>query len=305
MKKSIQNPSFQNLFNQFNSYVKVKNYKQGKGTMYQNIVTEFLIWLEQSGVNNIKNVTAKESISYYEYLITRPNCRRDSTLADSTIKSHLFVLGLFMLNLLESKTIDNGYYIPSHSGKNQKPRNILTVEEIKIVYNNCQNELERALLSVAYGCGLRRAEIEALNTKDVQLSIGMIIVRSGKGSKRREIPMSDSVIGYLKKYLIEERQQKLEGKSQLEEAFFINNQGKRMKGEHLNTTLKKMIEQTGRFELIQRDTTLHCLRHSIAYHLAQNNAGIEFIKRFLGHSEINTTYLYAIKNKKTKPVVTF
>lgn len=305
MKKTIQTPSFQNLFNQFDSYVKVKNYKQGKGKMYQNIVTEFLIWLEQSGITNVKNVTTKESISYYEYLITRPNRKSDSILADSTIKSHLFVLGLFMLNLLENKAIDNGYYIPSHSGKNQKTRNILTIDEIKIVYNHCQNELERALLSVAYGCGLRRAEIEALNTKDVQLSIGMIIVRSGKGSKRREVPMSDSVIGYLKKYLIEERHQKLVGKNTLEEAFFINNQGKRMKGEHLNTTFKKMIEQTARFELIQRDITLHCLRHSIAYHLAQNNAGIEFIKRFLGHSEINTTYLYAIKNKKTKPVVTF
>lgn len=305
MKKSIQTASFQNLINQFDSYVKVKNYKQGKGTMYQNIVTEFLIWLEDSGTTNIKNVTAKESNTYYEYLTTRANHRKNSILADSTVKLHLFVLGLFMLNLLESKEIDSGYYIPSHNGRNQKPRNVLTVDEIKIVYHHCQNEQEKALLSVAYGCGLRRAEIEALNTKDVQLSIGMIIVRDGKGNKRREIPMSETVIGYLKKYLIEERSQKLEGKNQLEDSFFINNKGKRMKGEHLSNTLKKMIEQTNKFELIQKDITLHCLRHSIAYHLALNNAGIDFIKRFLGHSEINTTYLYAIKNKKRKPVVIF
>jgi site-specific recombinase XerD len=53
------------------------------------------------------------------------------------------------------------------------------------------------------------------------------------------------------------------------------------------------------------DITLHCLRHSIANHLAENNAGIDFIKRFLGHADINTAYIYAIKNKKRKPVVTF
>ncbi len=109
--------------------------------------------------------------------------------------------------------------------------------------------------------------------------------------------MSDSVIGYLKKYVREERSQKLIGKSQLEEAFFINSKGKRSTGENLNDTLKKMIEQTQKFELIQKDITLHCLRHSNACHLAENNAGIDFIRSFLGHSDINTTYIYAIKTR--------
>ena len=117
--------------------------------------------------------------------------------------------------------------------------------------------------------------------------------------------MSDSVMAYLKNYLQNERYQNQEGKNQMGEAFFINTKGKRMTGGHLNDTLKKMMEQTNKFELIQKDITLHCLRHSIAYHLAENNAGIDFIRRFLGHSEINTTYIYAIKNKKRKPVTTF
>ena len=78
-----------------------------------------------------------------------------------------------------------------------------------------------------------------------------------------------------------------------------------MSGEHLNDTLKNLIESTNNYELIQKEITLHCLRHSIAFHLAENNAGIDFIRRFLGHSQINTTYLYAIKNKKRKPTTTF
>lgn len=90
----------------------------------------------------------------------------------------------------------------------------------------------------------------------------------------------------------------------MEEAFFINSKGKRASGENLNEILKKMIEQIQKYELIQKDITLHCLRHSIAHHLAENNAGIDFIRNFLGHSDINTTYIYAIKNKKRK-LVTF
>jgi integrase/recombinase XerD len=305
MRKTIQTPEFQKLFQSFDRFVKVRNYKTGKSRMYQNTLMEFLIWLEESGIHKIKQVTTKESIKYFEYLITRPRLRGEGTLSQSSIKFHLFVQGLFVQNLMENKEIETGYYIPAYSGGIKKPRLILSVEEIKVVYQHTENEFERALLSIAYGCGLRRSEINALDLKDVQLATGMVIVRSGKGNKRREVPMSNSVMGYLRKYIREERNQRLIGKSQLEEAFFINSKGGRTTGENLNEILQKMIEQTGRYELIQKEITLHCLRHSIAHHLAENNAGIDFIRSFLGHSEINTTYIYAIQNKKRKPVVTF
>lgn len=305
MRKTIQTPAFQNLYNEFESFVKVRNYKQGKGKMYQSVVLEFLMWLEEKGITKIKEVSSEISIQYFEYLTTRPKQRGEGTLSEVTIKFHFFVIGLFVLNLLETNQIEKAFYIPSNGTGNENIRNVLSVEEVKLVYKHCQNELERALLSIGYGCGLRRSEIHSLDVKDVQLTSGMLIVRKGKNSKRREVPMSDTVVNYLRKYLVEERYQKLEGKNQLEEAFFINSIGKRMSGEHLNDTLKKMLEQTNNYELIQKDITLHSLRHSIAFHLAENNAGIDFIRRFLGHAEINTTYLYAIKNKKRKPVTNF
>jgi site-specific recombinase XerD len=305
MKTTIQTSGFQNLLNDFDSYVKVKNYKQGKGSMYQNAVAEFLIWLEESGVSKIKDVTSRESVNYLDYLTTRPKRRGSGTLGGESIKFHLFVMGLFMFNLLESKQIENGFYIPSYSDSSGKPRNTLTVDEIKMLYKNCESDLERALLSVAYGCGLRRSELVALNTRDIQLSKGMLIVRDGKGSKRREVPMSDMVAGHIKRYIAEERYEKLKGSNQSEDAFFIHDSGKRMNGEYLNDTLKKMTEKTSSYELIKKDITLHCLRHSIASHLMEKNAGIDFIRGFLGHSQINTTYIYAVKNKRRKPVTTF
>lgn len=305
MKNRIQNKDFQRLLGAFEGFIKVRNYKTGNSKMYQNTLIEFLVWLEKSGINNIKELTSKESIKYFEYLIVRPKLRGEGALSQKSIKFHLFVQGLFLTSLMENNEIESAYYIPSYEGGTEKSRNTLSVEEIKMVYKHAENELERALLSVAYGCGLRRSEISALDLKDVKLATGMVIVRSGKNSKRREIPMSDTVMGYLRKYIQEERSQRLSGKNQIEEAFFINSKGKRSTGENLSDILKKMIEQTKDFQLIQKDITLHCLRHSIAYHLAENNAGIDFIRGFLGHSNINTTYLYAIKNKKRKPTVTF
>jgi integrase/recombinase XerD len=305
MKKTIQTTEFQNLLNEFDSFVKVRNYKQGKGKMYQSAVFEFLLWLEEYGITKMKSVTSKESVNYVDYLTTRPKKNKTGTLGDSTIKFHIFVLRLFMFNLLESKQIEKGYYIPSYSGDDPIPRNSLTVDQIKMVYQFCENHSERALLSVGYGCGLRRAEIEALNVRDIDFHRRMLIVTDGKGGKRREVPMSNSVVEYLKKYLTEEYYQKRTGKKQNEDAFFTYTNGARMRGEYLGHKLKKMIDQTNNYELTQHKITLHSLRHSIANHLAENNAGIDFIRRFLGHLEINTTYIYAIKNKKRKPVVTF
>lgn len=301
MRKTLTNPSFISLLSSYTSFIKVSNYKTGKSNNYQSAVSDFLIWLEVSGITKIKQVTSKESVAYFEYLITRPKMRGEGTLADNTIKFQLFALGLFQMNLLDNHEIDNTFYIPYYSQFNQKDRNILSVEQVKTVYQHCENHQERALLSVAYGCGLRRSEIEALDIQDIQLLSGMLIVRSGKNSKRREVPMSNPVMEYLRQYLTQERYNFPTGDG----ALFVNVKAERISGDHLNTMLKKMIEQTGQYELIKSDITLHCLRHSIAFHLAENNAGIEFIRRFLGHAQINTTYLYAIKNKKRKPITTF
>lgn len=300
MNKKIQNEQFLRLLEAFDSFINVRNYRTGNTKMYQNVVIEFLGWLEQAGTTDIKQVTTKESIKYFEYLIARPKQRGNGTLSAKTVRFHLFVQGLFLLNLMENKEIENAYYIPGYEGDTGKSRNTVSVEEIKILYSYCENDFERALLSVAYGCGLRRSEINALDVRDVQFSRGMLIVRSGKNSKRREVPMSDAVIGYLRKYVQEERSQKLLGGNRMEDAFFINSKGLRSTGESLNEILKKMVMQTQRHELIEKEITLHCLRHSIAHHLAENNAGIDFIRGFLGHSEINTTYIYALKNKKRK-----
>ena len=306
MKKTIQTPDYESLLSDFDSFIRVRNYKLGKSNMHKTSVSEFLIWLEEHGVTKIKEVTSKEVIGFFEYLIERPNQRREGTLCEKTIKSHLYALNLFMQNLLENKIIDNAFYIPSYGGTGtSKTRNTLSVEEIKLVYAHCENDLESALLSVAYGCGLRRTELVQLNLRDIQLSAGELIVREGKGSKRRVVPMSDSVVESIKKYVHSERHERLMKSNHIEDAFFINPKGKRMTGEYLNDTLKKMIEQTGSYELVQKEITLHCLRHSIANHLAENNAGIDFIRRFLGHAEINTAYIYAIKNKRRKIITSF
>ena len=67
-------------------------------------------------------------------------------------------------------------------------REILTLEEINQLYDACSNVWERAILSLAYGCGLRVGEVENLKIEDIRLREKIVIVTSGKGNKRRASP---------------------------------------------------------------------------------------------------------------------
>lgn len=297
MKKEIQTPAYQIFYKQQEEFISAKGFKAGRTKVFQTPVKDFLTWLEDKGITVIKEVTTADMKAYYEYLIERPNKRRAGTLADSTIKLHLLALSLFIENLLMHEELQRAFLVPKHGSQTHKARGYLTVDEVKILYQNTENPLERAILSAAYGCGLRRSEIEQLNTSDMILSSGMVIVRSGKGDKRREVPMSDAVLEDIKKYITEYRYQHLTGRHS-ESAFFINRKGSRMSGDTLNDILKKIIERTGSQSIIDKEISLHSLRHSIAHHLMENKASLDFIRGFLGHTYINTSYIYAIRNKK-------
>ena len=65
---------------------------------------------------------------------------------------------------------------------------------------------------------------------------------------------------------------------------------------------KKIIARTNNLQLIEKNICLHSLRHSIATHLIDNGATLEFVKDFLGHSEINTSHIYA-RRRKIKEII--
>ena len=276
---------------EFNKLMEVKGYKTGNGKMYPQVVREFLNHHSKKGKHSL-NFSQQEMVEYHQYLSTRKNKRRPGTLSDQTINHHLFGIGLLFEYLLDNKRVDALPVIPKFLRSQKTEMDILTIDQIKELYE-VANPLERAILSIAYGAGLRRSEIEQLNIEHVRLRDGFVIVEKGKNSKRREVPLSNKVVKDLKSYLHEYRHHS----SMERKSFFINEIGTRMRGDTLNRRLKQLINRSS----IQQEVTLHTLRRSIATHLVENGAGIYFVKDFLGHSQIDTSHLYAIKrNRKAK-----
>ncbi len=300
----LHNPVFEALYKDFESLIRTKGYSRGQNTMYPSCVREFLFFIENKGITTIQQVEATEIIAYHEYISTRPNQRREGGLSDSMIKSHLFSLRLFFDYLLDNGELDSSpARLPKFTVKRHKERNILTVEEIKQLYAACENQRDKAMISVAYGCGLRRSEIQKLDTGDIHLHKGILIIRDSKNHKNRTIPASDNVLKNLKDYIIYERPKYLQHSKQYEPAFFVNERGEHWSGARMNDRLHELIERTQNPEIQRKEITLHCLRHSIATHLIDNGATIEFVQQFLGHSHIDTAHIYAKKRKQRMAIL--
>ncbi len=175
----------------------------------------------------------------------------------------------------------------------QNVREPLSKEEIQQLFTTATSLKETALLHVFYSCGLRRSEGEALNINDIHFKQQLLYVREGKGAKRRVVPVTERVSKELEDYYLQERcnHQPLKGsfKAVDMEAFLLNAKGNRMKGDQCNKLLKQLTEKAA----LQKEITLHHLRHSIATHLLQSGMSMEYVRDFLGHSFLETTQIYA------------
>lgn len=168
---------------------------------------------------------------------------------------------------------------------------ILSQKEIKELYYATDQTVlgmrDKAMLSVYYGCGLRRNEAVNLNVEDILLERNKLIVRKGKGYKERIVPITGKIKEDLENYINYARIDLIE-RNPSEKAFFVGLRGNRISGNMLYERLKQLREKAG----IIKDVGLHTLRHSIATHLVQDGMDIEFVSKFLGHSSLESTQIY-------------
>jgi integrase/recombinase XerD len=295
----LHTPQYEKLHNDFTTYVRSLGYGGKKGKPYfPNHIREFLFFIENKGTIDIAEIRAVEIIAYQHYLKERPNQRTNGGLADTTITHHLLSLRMFFDYLLDLDLVDGSpARLPRFNLGKGRQRQILTEEEVPMVYAACASKRDRAIISLAYGCGLRRGEIYDLNTSDVAFHKGFLTVRDGKGGKSRTVPLADAVIRDLKEYVVNERHTYFRGNA-TSPAFLVNNYGNRMKADKINDRVKEIMERTNNRLIIRRKITLHCLRHSICTHFLDNGADVEFVQKFLGHKGVDMTDYYSRRRKQ-------
>ncbi len=146
------------------------------------------------------------------------------------------------------------------------------------------------MLTIFYGCGLRRNEGVNLTIDDINFDTRIIHVRKGKNYKERLVPFSKAGSQYLQEWIYDFRI--LLTKNNKNASLFISYTGKPMSGNSLYKRLKLLQLEIDNPELQNKEIGLHTLRHSIATHLLQNGMSLQKIQRFLGHSSLDSTQIY-------------
>lgn len=106
--------------------------------------------------------------------------------------------------------------------------------------------------------------------------------------------MSKGIVKDLSSYYYNEREALPTGRDYKpeEKAFILHSRSGRMHDDTYNKYLQRMIKRTRNKSIIQKQISIHSLRHSIATHLLQQGIPVEQVRMFLGHSQLETTQLY-------------
>jgi integrase/recombinase XerD len=151
---------------------------------------------------------------------------------------------------------------------------------------------DRAILEVLYGGGLRISELVGLDVDDVDVDEGTVLVRGGKGSKDRRVPLGRAARSAVGDYLSISRPE-LAGRAQQagsRGALLLNARGRRLTRQGCWKILKRYASMAG----LEGRVSPHTLRHSFATHMLEGGADIRVVQELLGHASLVTTQVYTL-----------
>lgn len=144
---------------------------------------------------------------------------------------------------------------------------------------------DRAMLELAYSCGLRCEEIVNLDRGAFDFEAERLRVL-GKGSKERLLPVGEPAQRALREYLEGGRGELLGERD--EPALFLSRRGRRLSSSDVTRRLGLWVRRAA----LAGGVSPHSLRHSFATHLLEGGADLRAIQELLGHASISTTQVY-------------
>ena len=169
----------------------------------------------------------------------------------------------------------------------QKLPVVLSREEVHRVLGCLRQPHYRVCLSTIYSCGLRVGECVRLQISDIDSARMQLRVRQGKGRKDRYVPLPERTLELLREYWLSHRHAVW--------LFPARNRGgavplatQPMNRKGVNVAFAAALKESG----VQKQATVHTLRHSWATHLLEAGVSLRTIQTYLGHSSPRTTALY-------------
>ena len=152
------------------------------------------------------------------------------------------------------------------------------------MWTDCYKDvLARTIIVTFYETGIRISELIGLNDKDVDY-INCEIKVTGKRDKQRIIPFGDELSETLISY---QHRRNAEMKCE-SEAFFRTEKGERVTDAQVRQIVKTNLSKVSTL----KKRSPHVLRHTFATAMLNHEAGLESVKKLLGHESLSTTEIY-------------
>ena len=174
-----------------------------------------------------------------------------------------------------------------HIKEPQKLPPVLSPEEIKRVLTMATSLKARAMLTLAYGCGLRASEVVRLRACDIDSEQMIIRIVQSKGRKDRNVMLPAEILDLLRQWWKARPKRRDAGVAPERRWLFPGRAG------HLTTRqFGRLFKDAAKAAGLRKAVSLHSLRHSFATHLLEDGKDIRLIQALLGHEKLDTTARY-------------
>ena len=149
--------------------------------------------------------------------------------------------------------------------------------------NSFNNVRARTIIIVFYETGIRLSELIGLDDVSIDMETCEIKV-TGKGYKQRVVPFGSEMLSALKDYVAVRDSSVIRNC----EAFFVTDKGTRMRPDTVRAEVSRCLSAVSTL----KKKSPHVLRHTFATAMLNNGAGIESVRKLLGHESASTTEIY-------------
>jgi len=209
--------------------------------------------------------------------------QRDAGVPVPTMNSIVSALRFFFTHTLDRPDLARKLVRTGHP---RKIPVVLSLEEVARLLDATTCLKHQAALSVAYGAGLRVAEVSALKVSDIDSERMLLRVERGKGGRYRNAMLPEGLLVLLREWWRAGRQQGV-----------MHPRGWLFPGQNAmkpisTRQLYRIVVDAAQAAGITKRVGPHTLRHSFATHLLEDGVDIRIIQALLGHAKLDTTAFY-------------
>lgn len=258
---------------------------------YRADLEAFTEWAERLGATSPATVDRKVLRRYLAYLGTRQYARRSIARKASALRRYFG-----WLRRTGRMAVDPSVGLSAPKGDGRLPR-VLRDEELRALLDHPPASIstddpairlrDDAVLELLYGSGLRVAELCGLRPDDLDLTRRTVRVW-GKGSRQRQVPLSEPASVAIDAWLRRGRQALVTAETPAD-AVFLNRRGRRLTPRDVRRLLDRRALSP---------THPHALRHTFATHLLDGGADLRVVQELLGHADLGTTQHYTHVSKE-------